>query len=145
MGYMKPTLGTAEDRQALWEYLDVVDCVASDHAPHTRMEKDGSAPPPGVPGLETTLPLMLTAVREGRLTVERMVELLYDGPRHVYGLPEQPGTGIEVAPDETYVLGEAPLYTKCDWTPFAGQRVYGRLQRVTLRGETVYQDYQVNM
>ncbi len=145
MGYMKPTLGTAEDRQALWAHLDVVDCVASDHAPHTRMEKDGSAPPPGVPGLETTLPLMLTAVHEGRLTMERLVELLHDGPRRVYSLPGQPETGIKVDPDETYVLGEEPLYTKCDWTPFAGQRVFGRLRQVTLRGKTVYQDHHVNV
>jgi dihydroorotase len=133
LGYMVPTLGTAADRQALWDNLDVVDCIASDHAPHTLAEKQGPQPPPGVPGLETTLPLVLSAVRERRLSLERAIELLYEGPRRIYGLPAQPGTGVEVDLEASYVLGETPLHTKCGWTPFAGMRVHGRVRRVTLR------------
>ncbi len=143
LGSMKPTLGTAADRDALWANLDVLDCIASDHAPHTLEEKTSDSPPPGVPGLETTLPLMLTAVREGRLSLERLVELLYDGPRRVYGLAGQPDTYIEVALDERYVLGQAPLQTRCGWTPFAGMTAYGRLKTVTLRGITIYANGQI--
>jgi carbamoyl-phosphate synthase/aspartate carbamoyltransferase/dihydroorotase len=143
LGSMKPTLGTAADRDALWDNLDVLDCVASDHAPHTLEEKASDAPPPGVPGLETTLPLMLTAVREERLSLERLVELLYAGPRRVYGLDGQPNTYIEVALGERHVLGQCPLHTKCGWTPFAGVTAYGRLQTVTLRGTTVYANGQI--
>ena len=143
LGSMRPTLGTADDRDALWANLEVVDCIASDHAPHTLEEKRSASPPPGVPGLETTLPLMLTAVHEGRLSLERMVALLYDGPRRVYGLPAQPETHIEVDPDDRYVLDNASLYTKCGWTPFAGMAVRGRLRRVTLRGRLVYADGEV--
>src|SRR5690606_38963867 len=55
-GAMKPPLATEADRAALWANLDVVDCIATDHAPHTRAEKEGDSPPPGVPGLETMLP-----------------------------------------------------------------------------------------
>jgi carbamoyl-phosphate synthase/aspartate carbamoyltransferase/dihydroorotase len=135
---MKPTLGTAVDRDALWAYLDVIDCVASDHAPHTLEEKRGESPPPGVPGLETTLPLLLTAVHDGRLSLDRLVELLYDGPRKVYGLPEQRQTYVQVDLDDRHVLGDAPLYTKCGWTPFAGMTARGRLMDVTLRGRKVY-------
>ena len=140
LGHMKPTLGTAADREALWANLDVVDCIASDHAPHTREEKAGDAPPPGVPGLETTLPLLLTAVHEGRLSLERLVELLYDGPRRIYGLPAQPETRVDVDLERTYVLGQDPLHTKCGWSPFAGMRVRGRVSAVTLRGKQVYTD-----
>ena len=140
LGYMKPTLGTVADRQALWANLEVVDCVASDHAPHTMAEKQGADPPPGVPGLETTLPLILTAVHEGRLSLERAVELLYEGPRRIYGLPVQAGSGVEVDLNASYTLGEAPLHTKCGWTPFAGMRVHGRVRRVTLRGRDILCD-----
>jgi carbamoyl-phosphate synthase/aspartate carbamoyltransferase/dihydroorotase len=137
LGDMRPTLGAATDRDALWANLDVVDCVASDHAPHTLAEKGSDAPPPGVPGLETTLPLLLTAVREGRLTLDRLVDLLYTGPRRVYGLPEQPETFIEVDLDQRHTLGQNPLQTKCGWTPFEGMVVHGHLRSVTLRGKTV--------
>jgi dihydroorotase len=140
LGYMKPTLGTAADRDALWAKLDVIDCIASDHAPHTLQEKQGNTPPPGVPGLETTLPLMLTAVHEGRLSLERLVELLYEGAQRIYGLPVQPETHVEVDLYDRHVLGNEGLYTKCGWTPFAGMTVHGRLRRVILRGKEVYAD-----
>jgi carbamoyl-phosphate synthase/aspartate carbamoyltransferase/dihydroorotase len=144
-GYMKPTLGTAADRDALWANLDMVDCVASDHAPHTLWEKNGEVPPPGVPGLETTLPMMLTAAHEGRLALDRLVELLYDGPRRIYGLAEQPGTHIEVDLEDHYTLTTETLQTKCGWTPFAGAHIQGKLKRVVLRGQEVYTDGDVRV
>jgi carbamoyl-phosphate synthase/aspartate carbamoyltransferase/dihydroorotase len=140
LGDMRPTLGSETDRQALWDNLDVVDCIASDHAPHTRQEKGGADPPPGVPGLETTLPLLLTAVHEERLPMEHVVSLLYDGPRRIYGLPAQPDTTVEVDPDATYTISEARLQTKCGWSPFTGMRVRGRVRQVTLRGSLAYED-----
>jgi dihydroorotase len=137
-GSMKPPLGTEADRQALWANLDIIDCIASDHAPHTRTEKEGDSPPPGVPGLESMLPLLLTAVAEGRLSLERLVELTYDAPRRIFGLPAQPDTWLEVDTEERYLLDQAGLHTKCSWTPFAGMSVVGRVQRVVLRGETAF-------
>jgi carbamoyl-phosphate synthase/aspartate carbamoyltransferase/dihydroorotase len=138
LGDMRPTLGAETDRDALWANLDVIDCIASDHAPHTLEEKQGETPPPGVPGLETTLPLMLTAVHQGRLSLDRLVELLYDGPRRIYGLSEQPQTAIEIDTGERHIIGQEQCYTKCNWTPFAGMPVTGRLKTVILRGKTVY-------
>jgi carbamoyl-phosphate synthase/aspartate carbamoyltransferase/dihydroorotase len=139
LGYMKPELGTAHDRDALWANLDVIDCIASDHAPHTLAEKQCANPPPGVPGLETTVPLLLNAVYERRLSLERMIDLLYDGPRRVYRLPKQPETAIQVDLCERHILGNHNLYTKCGWTPFAGMEVRGMVRSVTLRGKQVYQ------
>jgi dihydroorotase len=142
-GTMKPPLATEADRMALWANLDVVDCIATDHAPHTRAEKEGEDPPPGVPGLETMLPLLLTAVTEGRLTLDRLVALTHEAPRRIFGLPAQPDTWVEVDPDARYSLGSDGLHTKCKWTPFAGIAVQGRVQRVVLRGQTVFDRGQI--
>jgi len=146
LGDMRPRLATPDDVAALWEHLDVVDIFATDHAPHTLAEKGvgastaPAAPPPGVPGLETMLPLLLTAVHEGRLDVQDIVARCVDNPRRIYGLPEQPETWVEVDVDVAYTLSNAGLKTRVGWTPFAGRRVYGRVERVVLRGEIVYQD-----
>jgi dihydroorotase len=142
-GQMKPPLASAADVAALWANLEVIDHIATDHAPHTRAEKEGEVPPPGVPGLETTLPLLLNAVAEGRLTLERMVEMVHEAPRRIWGLPRQAETWVEVDRDARYTLGEAPLQTRCGWTPFAGMAVQGRVRRTVLRGQAAYQDGEV--
>ncbi|HUF36890.1 MAG TPA: amidohydrolase family protein [Anaerolineales bacterium] len=137
---VRPRLATTADRDALWENLDVIDCFATDHAPHLLTEKDGEDPPPGFPGLETMLPLLVTAVLEGRLTLEDLVTRLHDNPRRIFGLPEQPETWVEVDPRAVYELRAAEMHTRCGWTPFEGRRVRGRVTRVVLRGEVVYRD-----
>jgi dihydroorotase len=136
-GYVKPPLATEADQAALWANLDVIDCIATDHAPHTRDEKEGPTPPPGMPGLETILPLMLTAVAEGRLSLERLVELTHDAPLRIFGLPTQLDTWVEVDPNARYSLSHDGLHTRCGWTPFDGMTVRGRVLRVVLRGQTV--------
>jgi carbamoyl-phosphate synthase/aspartate carbamoyltransferase/dihydroorotase len=140
---MKPPLATEADRAALWANLDVVDCIATDHAPHTREEKEGEKPPPGVPGLETMLPLLLTAVAERRLTLERLVELTHTAPRRIFDLPEQSDTWVEVVPETSAVLSNENLHTKCGWTPFEGMRVQGHVWRLIIRNQTVFEDGQV--
>jgi dihydroorotase len=144
-GTMKPPLATEADRAALWANLDMVDCIATDHAPHTRAEKEGENPPPGVPGLETMLPLLLTAVAEGRLGRERLVELTHSAPQRIFGLPAQHDTWVEVDPDAHYTLEDEGLHTKCGWTPFAGMSVQGRVHRVQLRGQITYEDGRIGV
>jgi len=139
LGYMKPTLGTAADRDALWANLDVVDCIATDHAPHTIAEKEGENPPPGVPGLETALPLLLTAVHEGRLSLERLVELMHDNPVRIFGLVP-PDSEIEIDAAAQYTISRQGLHTKCGWTPFVGMSVWGRVRKVVLRGKLACRD-----
>ncbi|KAF0292102.1 CAD protein [Amphibalanus amphitrite] len=70
MGQVKPPLMVEDDQRALWDNMAVIDCFATDHAPHTVAEKRSEKPPPGFPGLETMLPLLLTAVNQGRLTLQ---------------------------------------------------------------------------
>jgi carbamoyl-phosphate synthase/aspartate carbamoyltransferase/dihydroorotase len=139
-GEVRPRLATPEDQQALWDNLEVIDCFATDHAPHTQAEKDGENPPPGFPGLETALPLLLTAVRDERLTLEAVIERCYTNPQRIFRVPEQPDTWVEVDPNATWKISAATSFTRSAWTPFEGWNVTGRVTRVVLRGETAYQD-----
>jgi dihydroorotase-like cyclic amidohydrolase len=140
---VRPRLATPADVQALWDNLDVIDCFATDHAPHTVAEKDGGKPPPGFPGLETALPLLLTAVDEGRMTKDELIARMVTNPRRIFNLPEQPDTWIEVDPDVEYEIRAADAYTRCGWTPFEGRRVRGRVERVVLRGQVAYENGKV--
>lgn len=137
-GIMRPPLATEKDRQALWDNLDVVDTIASDHAPHTKEEKASQKPPFGVPGLETTLPLLLTAVADGRLTLYRLFELISLKPRLIFGLRPNPETYTEIDLKENYIIDSSKLKTKVGWTPFEGARVTGKVVRTVLHGDVVF-------
>ncbi|NXN10095.1 PYR1 protein, partial [Indicator maculatus] len=140
---VRPALGTRQDVEALWENMDTIDCFATDHAPHTLEEKQGQEPPPGYPGLETMLPLLLTAVSEGRLTVEDIIQRLYENPRKIFGLPAQEDTYVEVDLEHEWIIPSAMAFSKAHWTPFEGMKVKGTVRRVVLRGEVAYIDGQV--
>jgi len=140
---VRPRLATPTDQQALWHNLDVIDCFATDHAPHTLAEKDSQDPPSGFPGMETVLPLLLTAVHQGRLTIDDIVARMYTNSRRIFNLPEQPETWIEVDLGDEYTIQAAQTHTKCAWTPFEGWQVRGRVRRVILRGREVFEDGQV--
>ncbi len=140
---VRPRLASPADRDALWQNLDVIDCFATDHAPHTRDEKDGQNPPPGFPGLETALALLLIAVEDGRLTLQGLIERMSDNPRRIFNLPNQPDTWIEVDPDQTWTVSAAALISRCAWTPFEGWRLHGKVQRVVLRAQEVFANGEV--
>ncbi len=140
---VRPRLATPGDCAALWENLEVIDCFATDHAPHTLQEKDSSNPPPGFPGLETALPLLLTAVKENRLTLEDLILRMYTNPQRIFALPSQPDTWIEVDEEATWEICAAEMHTRSAWTPFEGWKVRGRVRRVVLRGQEAYRDGQV--
>ncbi|MCY3900541.1 MAG: amidohydrolase family protein [Caldilineaceae bacterium] len=151
---MRPKLAAPDDVAALWENLDIIDIFATDHAPHTFSEKGmrspgeveekgapaggAQSPLPGVPGVETMLPLLLTAVDAGQLELDDLLLRCLENPRRIYGLAEQEQTWVEVEMDKVYELDDAGMHTRCGWTPFAGQTVKGRVAKVVLRGETVF-------
>ena len=151
---MRPKLAAPDDVAALWENLDVIDIFATDHAPHTFSEKgmqlqgetgekgdsgvNTDPPLPGVPGVETMLPLLLTAVSDGRLELDDLLLRCVENPRRIYGLAEQPQTWVEVDVDKEYEFDDAGMRTRCGWTPFAGRQVKGRVEKVVLRGKTVF-------
>ncbi|HEX6034554.1 MAG TPA: amidohydrolase family protein [Anaerolineales bacterium] len=144
-GEVRPRLATREDVETLWQNMDVIDCFATDHAPHTIEEKDSENPPPGFPGLETFLPLLLTAVREGRLTLDDIIQRSVTNPRKVFRLPEQPDTWIEVDEHAAYEIRAADQLTRCGWTPFEGWKVRGKVRKVVLRGKPAFEDGKIRV
>ena len=139
-GEVRPRLAGREDVAALWANLEIIDCFATDHAPHTLAEKDGENPPPGFPGLETILPLLLTAVAAGRLTLDDLIQKMVINTRKIFSLPEQAGTWVEVDENATYEIHAADMHSRCGWTPFEGWKVKGRVQRVVIRDREAFLD-----
>ncbi|MCS7056155.1 MAG: dihydroorotase family protein, partial [Thermoflexales bacterium] len=144
---MNPPLRDPLDVDALWAHLHIADCIATDHAPHTLEEKRSLNPPMGVPGLETMLPLLLTAVHAGRLRLEDIARLCCEGPARVYKIAGKgkiaPGFDADltlVDPSAAWTVGDKPLFTKCRWTPFAGWPVRGAVRRVFVRGQLAFDD-----
>jgi carbamoyl-phosphate synthase/aspartate carbamoyltransferase/dihydroorotase len=142
-GEVRPRLSTREDVNALWANMEVIDCFTTDHAPHTLEEKDSDNPPPGFPGLETALPLLLTAVSDSRLTIPDLITRMHTNPRRIFNLPEQPETWVEVDENAVYEIKAADQFTRCGWTPFEGRQVKGRVSRVVLRGREAFRDGKV--
>jgi carbamoyl-phosphate synthase / aspartate carbamoyltransferase / dihydroorotase len=140
---VRPRLATKADVDALWENLDVIDCFATDHAPHTLAEKEGENPPPGFPGLETLLPLLLTAVHAKRLTIQQIIEKSIINPRRIFKLPEQPETWLEVDENAEYEIRASEMHSRCGWTPFEGWKVKGKVRKVVLRGKTAFEDGEI--
>lgn len=138
---VRPRLARPEDQEALWQNLDVIDIFATDHAPHTISEKEGANPPPGFPGLETALPLFITAVQEGRLSLDDLRNKMVINPMKIFSIPEQPETWIEVDTDVKWHIQATETFTRCGWTPFEGRRVSGRVNRVFIRDTLVYSDH----
>ena len=132
------------DVDALWANLDVVDMIATDHAPHTLEEKKGEHPAFGVPGLETSLPLMLTAVSKGRLSLDRLVEMMYHAPAQVFRIPPPAATYVEIDPERRWSISAQGMQSKCGWTPFEGMEVVGAVVNVVLWGREVVRDGKVS-
>lgn len=142
---MKPPLGTEEDREALWTGLSdgTIDVVETDHAPHAREEKEKDPPAFGVTGLETSFSLMLKAVKDGRITEERLIEAMHTLPKKIFNIPEQEETYIEVDTEKTWVVGKDGYETKANSSPFEGMELPGVVERVVLKGKTLVENGRV--
>lgn len=141
LGIMKPPLLSKKDQQKLMGLLDKIDMISTDHAPHTLEEKnDQTSPKFGVPGLETTLPLMLTAVDKGFLSTKRLVEMTSTNPRKIFHLPIQQNTFILVDLTKKFKISDKNLFSKCGWTPFIGLEGRGEIKKVVIRGQTVFEN-----
>ena len=137
---MKPELATKSDQDFLWDNLKYVDVIESDHAPHTVAEKKSENPPFGVPNLETTLPLLLTAVSEKKLSTDRLIELCFKSPKRIFNIKTDENTFIEIEETEEYIIDNKNLFTKCGWSPFSGKKVKGKLKKVYIRGKKVFEN-----
>jgi allantoinase len=141
------------DADAMWQRVanGPITHISTDHAPATRDQKtNGSIWEVhfGLPGVETTLNLLLNAFAEDRLPLERVVELVAETPARLYGLYPRKGhlgTGadadivlVDLASER--VLDDAAIVSKAGWTPYAGRRVKGRVVKTLSRGEIVAED-----
>ncbi|HET9147824.1 MAG TPA: amidohydrolase family protein, partial [Acetobacteraceae bacterium] len=142
---MNPPIRDARHREAAWRALNegVVDTIGSDHAPHPRAAKAKPWPETaaGLTGVQTSVPIMLDHVHHGRLTLERMVDLMAAGPARVYGALNKGGIAVGNDADFTIadlgasrVIEEAWLASPCGWSPFAGERVCGWPVATIIRG-----------
>jgi dihydroorotase-like cyclic amidohydrolase len=136
-GLMKPPI-TVDYRDYFFKNLKWIDIVESDHAPHTREEKESDNPPFGVPNLETTLGLLLRAVSEDRLTLEEVKRLCHFGPAEIFGIKQD--AEIEVDEKEEWMAEGKKFHTKCKWTPFEGERLIGKVKRVYIRKKLVFEN-----
>src|SRR3546814_535351 len=151
---MNPPIRSAAHRDGLWRWLDqgVPDVIGSDHAPHTLEEKAKPYPasPSGMPGVQTLLPLMLNHVAEGRLTLERLVDLTASGPQRLFGLTGKGRIAMGYDADFSIVdlksrwtIEESWLASRCGWSPFTGMRITGRPVGTIIRGNRVMWDGQL--
>lgn len=137
---MKPELGTKVDQNYLWEHLNAIDVIESDHAPHTIVEKRSPTSPFGVPNLDTTLPLLLTAVFQRRLKMNDIIRLCYTNPASIFDISPDKETRIEIEDREEYTITNSDLKTKCKWSPFEGWKVRGRIKKVYIKGTKVVEN-----
>ncbi len=145
---MNPPIRSAAHRDGLWYWLrqGVPDVLGSDHAPHTKDEKAKPYPasPSGMPGVQTLLPLLLDHMAEGRLSLERVVDLTSTGAVRLFGLVGKGRIAPGFDADFTVVDLKARwtiendwLQSKCGWSPFEGQEVTGRPVGTIIRGNRV--------
>ena len=146
---MNPPLRSPEDVEAIIEALrtDVLDVIATDHAPHSKEEKDKSMveAPFGIVGLETALSITYTElVRTGILSLSKMVEKMSRNPANILGIDRGCiGEGrvadiVIVDPNEEYIIDRNKFYSKGINTPFHGRKVYGRIKYTLVSGEVKY-------
>lgn len=152
---MAPPLRDRTHVDALWKGIEdgSVDTVGSDHAPHTLEEKSASNVwdvKVGVPGLETTLPLMLTLVRKKRLTIDRVVGLLAEKPAEIYGLRKRGYLEEGKNADLTIVdynlqfkIDASKFKSKAKFSPYNGWEVYGKPVKTIVNGQVVFEDGEI--
>ena len=133
---MNPPIRYTEDRDTLWKRLKdgTIDCVVTDHAPHTLESKSVGYPqaPAGMPGVETSLPVMLTHAMDGKCSVSDVVNWMCAGPARVYGMKNK-GSLIEgydgdltiVDLETRRVINDSDTWTTVGWTPYAGRELTG--------------------
>lgn len=151
---MNPPIRSQDHQNALWEAVKngTVDVLGSDHAPHTKEEKAQIYPksPSGMTGVQTILPLMLNHFNEGRLGLERIVQLLADQPHRNWGIKNKGVIAAGFDADFTIVdlkkertIENSWIASRCGWTPFDGMKVKGWPTAVILNGEIVMRDDQL--
>lgn len=146
-----PPIREKRHLERLWKgVLDgTVDVIGSDHAPHTREEKERPYPqsPSGVPGVQTLLPVMLNHVHEGRLSLHRLIEMITTNPCRVFGIKNKGQLRQGFDADITLVdlkkkrtIDNSWIASRCGWTPFHGMTVTGWMTHTIVGGHLVMEN-----
>ena len=154
LAQQNPPIREKHHQDALWAAVadGTVDIVASDHAPHTLDEKSGTYPntPSGTPGVQTLIPIMLNHVHEGRLSYERLVDLMAYGPYRIHKIKNKclirKGFNADftvVDPKAEHIISNAEQASKSDWTPYDGKKVVGFPTMTIIGGKTIMRDGEI--
>lgn len=149
---MNPPIRDESHRQALWAAVrdGVIDVIGSDHAPHTREEKDKTYPdtPSGMPGVQTLATILLDHVNKGNLTLERFIDLTSAGAQRIFGIAGKGRIARGYDADFTIVdmgltrtIENKWIASTCGWTPFDGMKTKGWPVATILRGAIVMRDF----
>ncbi len=148
---MNPPIREARHREALWRAVNegLIDVIGSDHAPHTREEKERTYPetPSGMPGVQTLVTILLDHVNAGRLSLERFVDLTSAGAARIFGIAGKGRIASGYDADFTIVdmnarrtIANNWIASKCGWTPFDGVTTTGWPIATIIRGQTIMRD-----
>ncbi|HXL98804.1 MAG TPA: amidohydrolase family protein, partial [Rhizomicrobium sp.] len=153
---MNPPIRESRHRDALWAAVreGLIDVIGSDHAPHTRDEKDKTYPdtPSGMPGVQTLATILLDHVNAGRMSLERFVDLTAAGPHRIFGIAGKGRIARGFDADFTIVdlkkkrkIENSWIASKCGWTPFDGMTTTGWPVATIIRGKTVMRDHALTL
>ena len=145
LAQMNPPIRSERHQQALWRGVKegVVDIIGSDHAPHLLSEKNKPYPesPSGMAGVQTLLPIMLTHVNQGRLSLERLIELVSSAPKRIFSIQKRDGLKIGAQASLTIIdmkmerhITNDWIVSPCGWTVFDGFKAQGFPKGVVLNG-----------
>ena len=146
---MNPPIRYTEDKEKLWSRLKdgTIDCIVTDHAPHTLEAKSVGFPkaPAGMPGVETSLPRMLTHAKEGKCSISDIVRWMCAGPAKVYGIKNK-GSLIEgfdgdltlVDLENHRIIQDSDTWTRVGWTPYDGMELTGWPMYTIVDGNVVH-------
>jgi dihydroorotase len=153
---MNPPIRDARHRDALWQAVreGLIDVIGSDHAPHTRGEKDKTYPdtPSGMPGVQTLATILLDHVNAGRMTLERFVDLTSAGAARIFGIAGKGRITRGFDADFTIVdlkkkrkIENSWIASRCGWTPFDGMTTTGWPVATIIRGRMVMRDHALTL
>tara|TARA_B100001250_G_scaffold407079_1_gene427223 strand:- start:726 stop:2039 length:1314 start_codon:yes stop_codon:yes gene_type:complete len=151
---MNPPLRTKDHHDRLWDAVknSLVSTIGSDHAPHTKEEKNRKYPlsPSGMPGVQTLLPVMLDHVNKGKLKIEQLIKLVCENPCDLFGIKNKGYIKENYDADLTIVdmnkevvIKDSWIESKCGWTPFNNYKVKGFPVGTIINGEIVMENSKI--
>ncbi|WP_320047575.1 dihydroorotase family protein [uncultured Ilyobacter sp.] len=145
---MKPELKSGDDNECLWEALNngIIDTVGTDHAPHLLSEKMEKTTF-GIPGVEHSLEMMLRGLKEGKMSMKRLIEVMSENPAKIFNIKNKgkikvgyDADFVELDMDQERIIEREEVVSKCGWSPYEGLKTGGTVLTTIVRGEIVYKN-----